>query len=413
MATVEQARRAEPRQDEFATLRLQRMGTLGDTISTLEDEEVNVFGGIVGEEVVARIVRYRRRKKHYVSGLVTQVLNPSPHRVTPPCSFFGACTGCQWQHISYDHQLELKWEAVTEAMGEHAELESVRVSNTIPAKDLFGYRNHARFAVRQHGKLVFTNRITRKFVPIDRCMIMADPVNETLATLQDRCQETSSISIRVGLNTGELLIQPTLQLEDVASGQTYYHEKLQDRRFRVSSPSFFQTNTVQAEVLGDLVRDRLELSGDETVVDAYAGVGTFAVLLAPYASRVIAIEEADSAVKDAAINTIGIDNIEFRLGKTEEVLGGLELRPNAVVLDPPRVGCHPAALDAVSDVAPERVVYVSCDPASLARDLAHLSRAGFDVAELQPLDMFPQTHHVECVATLTRRSNVGDGDAPA
>ena len=412
MATVEQARRTEPQQDEFATLRLQRMGTLGDTVSTLEDEEVNVFGGIVGEEVVARIVRYRRRKKHYVSGLVTQVLNPSPHRVTPPCSFFGACTGCQWQHISYDHQLELKREAVTEAMGEHAGLESVRVSNTIPAKDLFGYRNHARFAVRQHGKLVFTNRITRRFVPIDRCMIMADPVNETLATLQDRCQETSSISIRVGLNTGERLIQPTLQLADVASGQAYYHEKLQDRRFRVSSPSFFQTNTVQAEVLGDLVRDRLELSGDETVVDAYAGVGTFAVLLAPYASRVIAIEEADSAVKDAAINTIGIDNIEFRLGKTEEVLGGLELRPDAVVLDPPRVGCHPAALDAVSDVAPERVVYVSCDPASLARDLAHLSRAGFDVAEVQPLDMFPQTHHVECVATLTRRSNVGDGDAP-
>ena len=412
MATVEQARRTEPRQDEFATLRLQRMGTLGDTVSTLEDEEVNVFGGIVGEEVVARIVRYRRRKKHYVSGLVTQVLNPSPHRVTPPCSFFGACTGCQWQHISYDHQLELKREAVTEAIGEHAGLKSVRVSNTIPAKDLFGYRNHARFAVRQHGKLVFTNRITRRFVPIDRCMIMADPVNEMLATLQDRCQETSSISIRVGLNTGERLIQPTLQLADVASGQAYYHEKLQDHRFRVSSPSFFQTNTVQAEVLGDLVRDRLELSGDETVVDAYAGVGTFAVLLAPYASRVIAIEEADSAVKDAAINTIGIDNIEFRLGKTEEVLGGLELRPDAVVLDPPRVGCHPAALDAVSDVAPERVVYVSCDPASLARDLAHLSRAGFDVAEVQPLDMFPQTHHVECVATLTRRSNVGDGDAP-
>jgi 23S rRNA (uracil1939-C5)-methyltransferase len=129
-------------------------------------------------------------------------------------------------------------------------------------------------------------------------------------------------------------------------------------------------------------------------------VGTFAVLLAPYVGRVIAVEESEAAVKDAAVNTLGLDNLEFRQGRTEEVLGDLGSRPDAVILDPPRAGCDPAALEAVARWEPRRTVYVSCDPASLARDLDVLVRAGLRVIETQPLDMFPQTYHVECVATL-------------
>ena len=403
MATVDSPERGTTDEVELARLRLEEMGSLGDTISHLDGDEVNVFGGIVGEEVMARVVRYRRRKKSHVSALVTEVLKPSPHRVSPPCSYFGACTGCQWQHIDYSHQLELKQEAVAREIGRYPELDGLSVAPTVPAPQPYGYRNHARFAVRRMGTLGFTNRISRNFLQIDKCLLMSPQINEALAVLQDRCQETSSLSIRVGANTGEYLVQPTLQTADVplATGQTYYRESLMDRAFRVSSPSFFQVNTPQTEVLVDMVRERLGLTGGEVVVDAYAGVGTFAILLSAHAGRVIAIEESEAAVKDAAINTLGIDNVEYRLGRTEDVLDALEFRPDAVILDPPRVGCHPKALEALARAAPARTVYASCDPESLARDLAALAGSGFKVVGVDPVDMFPQTHHVECVATLT------------
>lgn len=388
--------------EELARLSLEEMGPLGDTLAVLDGEPVNVFGGILAEEVVARIVRYRRRRKSHVSALVTQVLRASPHRVAPPCPYFGPCSGCQWQHIAYEHQLDLKRSAVVRETSRFPELEHVPVAGTMPSSQAFGYRNHARFTVRRQGTLGFSNRVTRRFVQVDRCMLMDPRINEALGALQGRCEETTNISVRLGANTGDRLIQPTLQSPSIplASGQPHYTERLLDRTFRVSSPSFFQVNTPQAEQLVEIVRDRLQLTGDQTLVDAFAGVGTFAILLAPYVRRVVAIEESDAAVKDAAVNAEGIENLQFRLGKTEEVLDSMGERPDAVILDPPRVGCQPATLKALERLAPARAVYVSCDPESLARDLQVLTRSGFSVEKLEPIDMFPQTYHVECVATL-------------
>ncbi|MCI0440131.1 MAG: 23S rRNA (uracil(1939)-C(5))-methyltransferase RlmD, partial [Chloroflexi bacterium] len=224
-----------------------------------------------------------------------------------------------------------------------------------------------------------------------------------ISHMQGKAGETTQMSIRYGANTGDFLVQPkfhTAEIE-IPSGQTHYREKVFDSTFRIASPSFFQVNTHQAERMAALVRERLKLRGGELLVDAYAGVGTFAVLLAPYARRVVAIEESSAAVRDAAVNTIGHDNIEFLEGKTEDVLGTLQETPDALILDPPRVGCHPDTLKAVSRARPGRVVYVSCDPESLARDLQVLVRGGFEVESVEPVDMFPQTHHVETVATLS------------
>ena len=234
-------------------------------------------------------------------------------------------------------------------------------------------------------------------------MLMDPWINDTLRALQGRCRETTALSIRCGVNTSEWLVQPTLTSPDVtlATGQSHYRERILGKPFRIASPSFFQVNTKQTERLALLVRDRLQLSGDETLVDAYAGVGTFSVLLAPSVRKVIAIEESESAVKDAAINTLGLENLEFIQGRTEDVLGTLGSKPDAIVLDPSRVGCGPAALDAVVQMAPKGVVYVSCDPETLARDLQVLVNGGLSVQSVEPIDMFPQTHHVECVATLT------------
>ena len=393
-------------EQELATLTLEEMGTVGDTVARLDGEPISVFGGIPGEVVVSRIFRYRRRRKRHVAGMVAEVLSPSPHRVAPPCPYYGPCTGCQWQHIDYSHQLTLKREAVERELSGYEELKPVHVSPTVPSPQQYGYRNHARFSVRREGAMGFVNRVTHRFVRVDNCMLMAQGINETLAALQGTCEETSKLSVRYGVNTSEWLVQPKLKSDRVplASGQTHYREKLLDKEFRIASPSFFQVNTGQAEQLAMLVRDRLELTGSETLVDAYAGVGTFAVLLADSVSRVIAIEESEAAVRDAAINTAGIQNLEFRQGKTEDVLDTLGGPPDVVVLDPPRAGCHASVLDALLRWTPRRTVYVSCEPETLARDLNVLVRGGLKLETVEPVDMFPQTYHVECVATLSSQT---------
>jgi 23S rRNA (uracil1939-C5)-methyltransferase len=157
-----------------------------------------------------------------------------------------------------------------------------------------------------------------------------------------------------------------------------------------------------AEILALLVLDRAQPSPADVVVDAYSGVGTFAVLIAPLVRTVVGIEEARSAVHDALHNGRDLPNVQFIQAKTEEALPSLEQRPTTVILDPARVGCHPAVLAALVDLRPQRIVYVSCDPTTLARDLRVLVDGGYTLQEVQPLDMFPQTYHVECVATLTR-----------
>ena len=387
---------------EIATLRIDGWGDLGDTIAQFENGVINVFGAIPGELVRARIVRYRRRRRQHVSAIVIEVLDPSPHRITPPCTYFGACTGCQWQHIDYAYQLQLKQGRVINALAEYTELSGVAVASTLPSPQMFGYRNHARFTVRQSGMLGFINRITRRFVKVDECALMHPWINGALQKLQAKAGETTQLSIRYGANTGDWLIQPTMHNPDIPlpTGQTHYWEQLHDSRLRIASPSFAQVNTPQAERLAALVGERLQLTGSELLIDAYAGVGTFAVLLAESARHVIAIEESSAAVDDASVNVEGIENLEFVCSRTEDYLDSLAEPPDAVILDPPRVGCHPATLDALIRRKPKRTVYVSCDPDTLARDLAKLVAGGFSIVTVEPMDMFPQTYHTECVVTI-------------
>ena len=415
MVTKEQKRQPErlcPPTTEYAELLLGQMDEVGDTSAEFEGKTINVAGGIPGERVIARIHRYRRRRRHMVSGTVDKVVTPSPDRITPVCGYYARCSGCQWQHISYTAQLELKRRRIAQEFSAYESLNTVYVGETLPAPTEFYYRNHARFTVRRGGQLGFSNRITRHFVRIDHCMLMAPAINSTLTEFQDRAAETTNMSVRVGINTGDFLVQPTFQNPDipVPSGQTHYLERMGHNDLRIASPSFFQVNTPQAQNLIDIVKQRLDLRASDVLVDAYAGVGVFAILLAPYVGRAIAIEESASAVQDGKQNAAGLDNVDFVQLKTEVALAdlisicGLEATPQAVILDPPRVGCHPAALESLLTLRPDRVAYVSCDPPSLARDLDILTRGGYIVSDVQPVDMFPQTYHVESVTTLRRSS---------
>lgn len=382
-------------------LSLVSWGRLGEAMAYHNGQEIFVLGGIPGERVSAEVIRVRRK---YVAAQVVQVLEPSPDRVQPPCNYYGQCTGCQWQHLNYPAQLAAKQGKVVDALRRVGGFENVPVMPILPSPGQYEYRNHARFTVSREGALGFVNRETRRFVRIDRCMLMHDGINRLLGKLQDNCGETTQLAIRAGRETGDFLIQPALKNPAIAlsTGQKHYLESVSGRRFRVASPSFFQVNIEQTGELLRVVREALNLKGDETLLDAYTGVGTFAILLAPWVKRVYAVEESAAAVADARENAAGLDNVEFLLGKAEEVLTALPEPPDVVLLDPPRAGCQPAALRSLIEMGPPRVVYVSCAPETLARDLKMLGNGQYAIERIQPLDMFPQTHHVECVALLIR-----------
>ena len=393
---------------ERLSLSLVSWGKMGQALACHEGQEVRVSGGIPGEEVVAEVIKHRQE---YIAAQVVEVLTPSPHRVEPPCAYFGPCTGCQWQHVEYPHQLHVKRRMVVDALVNVSGFAETLVLSTLPSPEQYGYRNHARFTVgRRKGELGFVNRESRRFIVIQECLLMHPWINEALGQLQGKCAETSQLSVRYGVNTNDFLIQPAMKSPEVPlqSGRKYYAESLDGHEYRIAASSFFQVNTRQAERMMELVRDELHVSksvgtlqDSSTIVDAYAGVGTFAIMLAPYAGKVLAIEESNSAVRDARINAQGIEGVQFLEGKAEEVLAQLEERPQGVILDPPRAGCHRDTLDALIRLAPRRVVYVSCDPDTLARDLEILCDGPFRLERVRPVDMFPQTHHVECIASLS------------
>lgn len=387
-----------------AQTRLLGMVQGGDCLTRIGGEVVFVPLGIPGEEVVVEIVH---RKSDYARARIVDVVDPSPFRTEPLCRHFGRCGGCQLQHVQYDHQLELKRQIVQEQLRRLGGLERAEVLPTIPADSPWGYRNHARFSVK-HGQLGFVRPHSRAFEPVDHCQIMHPSINEQLARLQGAIKRRlHQVAIRIGTKTDQVLVQPALLSHELSepTGQSFYEEELLGHRFRIGSNSFFQVNTPQAERLVSTVVDWLDPRGTEFVLDVYCGVGTFGLILAGRVARVIGIEESLDAINNAEHNARGIDNIQFIHGPAERVLPKQREPVDGVIIDPPRAGCRPEVVEALIRLSPGKIVYVSCDPATLARDLRQFCAAGYALRAVQPIDMFPQTQHVECVVLMENVNN--------
>jgi 23S rRNA (uracil1939-C5)-methyltransferase len=403
------------------TLELTDMTFGGDALGRLPDgRAVFIPFGLPGETVKVRLTS---EKPTFARGEIVEVITPSPQRIAPLCPHFGVCGGCSYQHLAYPDQLLLKQKIVADQLRRLGGLVDFPVDPVVASPSPWNYRNTVQFHVSPTGRLGFQRASSNAFVEVSECHLPQDAINQLWPQLN--LEEGSGIT-RADLREGadeDLLLTLESQVDDppefevdfpisvvytgpssttVLSGEEFVIMPVLSRNFKVSSASFFQTNLPQAEAM---VKKVLSLAGDlkgRTVLDAYCGVGLFSAFLAEKAGQLIGIELSDSACDDFAVNLDEFENVSLYIGAVEEILPSLELTPNIVVIDPPRAGLDQKVVAAITAAAPEKVIYVSCDPSTLARDIKRFAGQGYMVKSVTPFDQFPQTHHIECISLLEK-----------
>lgn len=353
----------------------------------------------VGDVVEARIVKV---KKRYLTGEIIRILSPSPDRSLPVCPSFSLCGGCQYQHLPYGAQLRFKERQVAESFERIGKVASPPMREILPSPLPFGYRGKAEF----HGipapggglHMGFMDTQGGTIVDIERCAIVDESINTEYARLRDRLA-----SGKVPRGRRRYILWSHVPYPS----RRYITRTVGGKGLTVPGSGFFQGNTSLTETLVERVVEMCGLKKTDRVVDACCGSGLFSLFIAPRVREVLGIEINGAAVRCAARNAEnhGITNARFQKGDVEGILNGLAeegARVDTVLIDPPRTGCTPETLAAIDRLGPERIVYVSCNPATQARDVRRLIDAGFRLEALLPVDMFPQTQHIEVIASLVR-----------
>ncbi len=389
----------------------------------------------------------------FVRADLVRVLTPSPVRTTPPCRYYGNCGGCQWQHLEGASQLEWKRLILQELLARVGKLAGTAVSPPIAPAGPWEYRARAQFKVFASGRLHigFHQRETHRVVDIDRCPLLDPRLNDVLRILRQMRDPTllklfprlREVWAAAGTGTGEVVVSLFARTQDRATIRLLFHrlqaempklqgvvlldgdprqhprvvdrhghgailEQVGDHRFRVDATAFFQVSGLAAGTLTRLVVEAASLAGAERVLDLYCGVGTFTVPLARVAREIVGVESHAAAAADAVHNLRenGCPRARVIQAQVEQALPTLAKQGpwDLVILDPPRQGCSRRILDAITGMAVPRIAYVSCDPSTLARDLGILVPSGYRCITLQPVDLFPQTFHLESVAVLERAS---------
>lgn len=445
---------------ERITIVLEDITHSGEGVGRVDNMIVFVDGGVPGDTVEIEITAI---KKTYMTGKILKLIIPSGTRQEPPCPYFGRCGGCQLLQVQYDAQLAIKRKIVTDALERIGGIKDVPVNAVIGMETPYRYRNKAQFKISGKGVGFFAKR-SHQIVPIEDCLTQPESCVQVIETfnalLKDGCFELYDEQQHTGFLRGiiqrtneqgenmivivgngkklkhkdKILQAITERIPEVRSvylnvnttrgnavlgrenhlllGTPQIEERIGDLSFLISPNSFFQVNTRQTKVLYDLVKRMATLTGAETLFDLYCGTGTIGLYLAREAARVYGIEIVENAVLDAQENAERnqIKNIRFIQGKSETEAPKLAeegVHPDVIVLDPPRKGCDPALLEMIENLSVPKVVYVSCNPSTLARDLKILREYGYQVQEVQPVDLFPGTGHVETVVLLSHKKPDG------
>lgn len=407
---TQERRTNTPSVGDTVTVRPTAMANGGNAIARLDDLVVFVDGVIPGETAQAQITE---RRKNFVRARVTTIEEPSPSRVLPPCHYFGRCGGCQWQHMAYAAQLEAKQAILIDQFLRGRVLPGDALASLfrepIGMIEPWNYRNVITVEPDGVGKPSFHHLHSAELVAIDHCPISERAVSDTLGKLS---ADGIAAETTVRANVDGAVVATT------ARQRATVRQSVLTVTFRVTSGAFFQVNTrpevrpghakprSMADLLAIEVLRGLALTGAQSILDLYAGVGTFAILIARHARRVIAVEEVAVAATDARFNAAnaGVTNVEIHTRAAEQLLASLDDHYDGIVIDPPRAGCSGPVLEGLLRLKPRRIVYVSCDPATLIRDLRTLC-GQYQIESCQLIDMFPQTFHIESVTVLTRMEN--------
>lgn len=451
------------RKDDRIVVTIKRIGINGEGVGYYKRKAVFVQGALPCEVVKVKVTR---AEAGYLNASIVEIEKKSPDRRQPPCPVYEECGGCQLQHMTYEAQLRAKEELVREAFQRYAGIEKLPMRPILGMDNPWGYRNKAQLQTGRLGEDIVTGLYaagSHRLVDITGCEVQHPAVNEVIdgakAVLKElnipiyneRTREGAvrTIVARVGQASGVVqltLITAVDRLPDarrlvqrlreklpmvktiaqnvnkgksplifgerttVLWGEERLEETLGDVRFSLSPRAFFQLNPEQTVKLYNAAKEAAGLTGEELVVDAYCGTGTIGMWLASGAREVRGIELIPEAVCDARDNAkaSGIDNARFFEGRAEELLPqwvAQGVRPDVVVVDPPRTGCELPLLQAIGKARPKRLVYVSCNPSTLAKDCKVLLDGGYRLEWVQPVDMFPQTSHVECCSLLVRKDN--------
>jgi 23S rRNA (uracil1939-C5)-methyltransferase len=389
----------------------------GDAIGRLEDgRAVFVPFGLPGERVRVRLTEERRG---FARAELVEVLEPSAQRITSRCVHFGLCGGCHYQHLAYKEQLKAKTEILRDQLTRIGRIENPPVQEMVASPSPWNYRNHVQFHLTEEGKLGYVTANTPKVFAISECHLPDGSINSFWPQLEfEPGMELERISLRSGVEDELMLIleaespePPELEIEAgisvthvfdentvVIAGNDHVIIRVLDRDFKVSAASFFQVNTAMAGKMVEHILAGLPVSSSNTLLDVYCGVGLFSAFLAPKCGRVIGIESSPSACEDFSANLDEFENVELYEGLAEDVIPHLNVRPDVVLVDPPRAGLEKRVIDGILKLNPPLVAYVSCDPSTLARDAARLLNSGYRLKQVTPFDLFPQTFHIESIS---------------
>ena len=420
----------------------------GDGVARADDgRAVFVRGGCPGDTVEAEVLADKGR---FLKASVSEIVDASAQRVKAPCPYFGECGGCQWQHVAYSAQVAAKRQSLADALARIGHVSDYVLDEVVMGAEPYGYRNKAEFTVSRVGGSMRLGYLTpggHDLVSISQCLLLPSSHRKAPGSLagvvrylsSDSTADVTRVALRVAHRRTDVEVdlwgppggfprqmaakaftsavgattvtrallkgrpgERKVSRVEVLSGRGVWRERLGRYEYSVSAPSFFQVNTTAAELLVTLVLEGLEPQRSDRVLDLYAGVGTFTLPLAAEAGETVAVEAEGSAIRDLRRN---LEHARLRAvivpGDAARALEGLG-RFDAAVVDPPRSGMRASALHHLVAACPLRIVYVSCDPATLARDAGLLRDAGYSLARVTPVDLFPQTYHVEAVALFVR-----------
>jgi 23S rRNA (uracil1939-C5)-methyltransferase len=452
---------APVKKNEYYDVTFEDLTHDGNGVAKVDGYPLFVPNGLPGEKAKVKVVKVN---KGYGYGRLIELYEPSPERMEPSCSIYKQCGGCQLQHLSYDGQLKAKEKHVREVLQRIGKIEDVVVHPVLGMNDPWRYRNKAQVPVgEREGGLVagFYQKRSHDIIDMEACLIQQEMNDVVVQTVKKICEKYGipaynekthkgtirHIMARYGHTTKDVMVVLVTRTDDlpfkkkivqeivenipnvksiiqnvnpkrtnvilgeqtkVLWGTEYIYDYIGNIKFAISARSFYQVNPEQTKVLYEKALEYADLTGEETVIDAYCGIGTISLFLAQKAKKVYGVEIVPEAIEDAKRNAElnNIHNVEFAVGEAETVIPQWYergIQADCIVVDPPRKGCDASLLETIIAMKPKRVVYVSCNPATLARDLRILEDGGYQTLEVQPVDMFPHTTHVECCSLLVRK----------